>query len=32
MSPAIGQIARDLVLDGKTELPTGHLRPDRFTP
>lgn len=30
MSPAIGQLARDLIVDGRTDLPTEHLRPDRF--
>lgn len=30
MSPAIGQIAADLVRDGKTDLPVDHLDPRRF--
>jgi sarcosine oxidase len=30
MSPVIGDIAADLVLDGKTDRPVDHLAPDRF--
>lgn len=30
MSPAMGQIAADLITEGKTPLPVGHLIPDRF--
>lgn len=30
MSPVIGDIAADLVIDGKTSRPVGHLAPDRF--
>lgn len=31
MSPAIGRAVADLVRTGATDLPIGHLRPDRFT-
>lgn len=30
MAPAFGQVAAELVSDGKTSLPAGHLSPDRF--
>ena len=30
MSPVIGDIAADLIIDGKTDRPTDHLAPDRF--
>lgn len=30
MAPAFGQVARDLVVDGKTTLPIEHLSPTRF--
>jgi sarcosine oxidase len=30
MAPAFGQVARDLVVDGKTSLPVEHLDPGRF--
>lgn len=31
MSPVIGDIAADLVIDGKTSRPANHLAPDRFS-